>query len=119
MLVGAAIGATAIQGLHAQAKPTAYVIVEVDVTDQAAYVRDYAPLAQKAMRDGGAKYLARAPAMTVSLDGEQPKSRVGLIAFENIDVAKAAFNSAAYKQARMTGEKLAKFRIFAIEGTPQ
>jgi uncharacterized protein (DUF1330 family) len=42
-----------------------------------------------------------------------------LIAFENIDVAKAAFSSAAYKQARVTGEKLAKFRSFAIEGTPQ
>lgn len=119
MLAGAALGAAAIQGLHAQAQPTAYVIVEVDMTDPDAYAKEYGPLAQKAMKDGGAKYLARAPAKSVSIDGEPPKSRIGLIAFENMDVARAAFNSAAYKQARMTGEKYAKFRIFALEGTPQ
>lgn len=119
MFAGAALGAAAIQGLHAQAKPPAYVIVEVDVADQNAYVKEYAPLAQKAMRDAGAKYLALAPAKTVSFDGEPPKSRVGLIAFENIDAAKAAFTSPAYKQARTIGEKLAQFRIFAIEGKLQ
>ncbi len=31
LLAGAAIGALAMQGLHAQAKPTAYVIAEIDV----------------------------------------------------------------------------------------
>jgi hypothetical protein len=33
MLEGIAIGALAVQGLHVQAKPPAYVIAEIDVTD--------------------------------------------------------------------------------------
>jgi hypothetical protein len=37
MLAGAALGALAIQALHAQAKPPAYLVVEVDVTDPDLY----------------------------------------------------------------------------------
>jgi hypothetical protein len=34
MLAGAALGATALQGLHAQAKPPAYFVIEINkVTD--------------------------------------------------------------------------------------
>jgi uncharacterized protein (DUF1330 family) len=38
------------------------------------------------------------------------------LAFENLDKAQAAFNSAAYAEALMYGEKYAKFRIYAVEG---
>lgn len=39
MLAGIAIGAVAIQGLHAQAKPKAFVITETEVLDAAAPCR--------------------------------------------------------------------------------
>ncbi|MBV9262009.1 MAG: hypothetical protein JO205_11615, partial [Pseudolabrys sp.] len=42
---GFGIGAVAVQGLHAQAKPPVYVIAEIDVTNQDAFVKEYAPLA--------------------------------------------------------------------------
>jgi len=48
-----------------------------------------------------------------TIDGEPPKSRVAVIAFENIDKAQAAYASPAYREARAIGEKYAKFRIFA------
>ncbi len=64
------------RGLHVQAKPTAYVIVEVNMTDPDAYAKEYGPLAQKAMKESGAGYLARAPAKSVSIEGEPPKSRI-------------------------------------------
>jgi hypothetical protein len=35
-LVGIAIGAVAIQGLHAQAKPKAYIVTESEIVDAAA-----------------------------------------------------------------------------------
>jgi hypothetical protein len=38
LVAGAAIGGAAIQGLHAQAKAPAYVVAEVDVTNQDAFV---------------------------------------------------------------------------------
>ena len=40
MLAGAALGATAIQGLHAHAKPRAFVVAEVDVTNQDGFVKE-------------------------------------------------------------------------------
>ena len=36
MVAGIAIGATAIQALHAQGKPKAYSVTEIEVLDQAA-----------------------------------------------------------------------------------
>src|SRR5262245_27366189 len=50
MLAGAALGATAIHGLHAQAKPPVYYIAEIDVTNPEAYVKEYAPLAQASIK---------------------------------------------------------------------
>ena len=118
MLAGAAVGAVALQGLHAQAKPTAYVIVEIDVTNQDSYVKEYVPLASKALLDGGAKTLARG-GKTVSIEGAPPKSRIAIHAFENLDKAQAAFTSAAYNESRTIGNKYAKFRTFAVEGLSQ
>ena len=39
LVVGAAIGAAAIQGLHAQATLAAYSVSEIEITDQAAMLR--------------------------------------------------------------------------------
>ena len=35
-VVGAALGAAAVQGLHAQAKPKAYIVTETEVIDASA-----------------------------------------------------------------------------------
>ena len=37
MVVGGGLGALAVQGLHAQAKPPVFVIFEAEVKDKAAY----------------------------------------------------------------------------------
>ena len=39
--------------------------------------------------------------------------------FENMEKAKAAFDSAAYKSAKKVGDKYANFRIYAVEGLLQ
>jgi uncharacterized protein (DUF1330 family) len=118
LLAGAAVGALAMQGLHAQAKPTGYVVAEIDVTNPDAYAKEFLPLAGKALMDGGGKFLVRG-GKTATIDGEPPKSRVAVIAFETIEKAQAAYASPAYREARTIGEKYAKFRIFAVEGVPQ
>jgi hypothetical protein len=43
ILAGAALGAAAVQGLHAQAKPPIYYVAEIDVTNPDAYGTEYAP----------------------------------------------------------------------------
>ncbi len=42
MLAGATIGAFAFQGLHAQAKPPVYFIVENEISDVQSYLKEYA-----------------------------------------------------------------------------
>jgi len=66
------------------------------------------------VRDGGGKYLV-AGGKSVSFYGEPPK-RIAIMAFDNLEKAEAAFNSAAYKQAKVAGDKYATFRIYAVEG---
>ena len=118
MLTGFGLGAATVQGLHAQAKPPAYVISEIDVTDKDAYGKEYLPLAQAALRDSGQKQLA-AGGRTVSLSGEPPRARIVLSVFESIEKAEAAYTSPAYLEARKIGDRYAKLRIFAVEGLAQ
>ena len=116
LLTGVGIGAAAIQGLHAQVKPVAYVIAEIDVSNQEGYAKEYLPPSSKALLDNGAKYLARG-SKTESFKGDLPK-RIVLFSFENLDAAKAAFTSPAFVAAATIGEKYAKFRIYAVEASP-
>jgi uncharacterized protein (DUF1330 family) len=116
LLAGAAVGALAMQGLHAQAKPIAYVVAEVDVTNEEAFVKEYAPLGLKALSDGGSGFKRVAVGKIVTIEGTAPKSRYMINTFENMDKAIAVFNSTAYKAARKIGDKYASsFRIIAIE----
>ena len=117
ILAGAVLGAAAIHGLHAQAKPRAFVVAEVDVTNQDGFTKEYVPLAVKALTDSGNKAVARG-GKSVSIEGAPPK-RIVINSFDNIDQAVAAYNSAAYKEARTTGNKYATFRIYAVEALPQ
>jgi uncharacterized protein (DUF1330 family) len=118
MLAGAGLGGAAVQGLHAQAKPPAYAVVEIDVSNQEAFMKEYSPVAGKALTAAGGKYLARG-GKVVAIEGEPPKPRSVVIAFESIEKAQAAFASAEYREGRKIGDKYAKFRIWAVEGLAQ
>lgn len=117
MFAGFGFGALAVEALHAQATPLAYVISEIEVTNPEAYRTEYLPLAQKALHASGQKMLA-AGGKTVALSGEPPKSRVVVSIFENLSKAQAAYTSPDYVEARKVGDKYAKLRIFAVEGVP-
>ena len=53
MAASFALGALAVQGLHAQAKPPGYVVVEAAVTDKDGYAKEFIPPAAKAIEEGG------------------------------------------------------------------
>jgi uncharacterized protein (DUF1330 family) len=114
MVAGAALGAAAVQGLHAQAKPPIYYITEIDAPNMDAYVKEYAPLAQKSIRDAGGRIVAAGPAKSV--EGEPPKARIAVQIWDSPEKMMAWRNSADYKKAREVGNKLAKFRSFYVEG---
>jgi uncharacterized protein (DUF1330 family) len=115
MVAGAALGATAIQGLHAQAKPPVYVVTEIDVTN---------PKAQAMIKAAGGRQLAIGgagganAAKLSALDGNAPKRAVVQV-WDSMEKIQAWRDSPEWKELRKTGEKYAKFRSFAIEGLPQ
>jgi uncharacterized protein (DUF1330 family) len=118
ILAGVAVGAAAVQSLHSQAKPPAYVVAEIDVANVGPFDKEYVPPAAKAITDGGGKYIVRG-GETAALYGEPPKPHIAIMAFESMEKAKAAFDSSAYKEAKKVGDKYAKFRVYAVEGLSQ
>lgn len=118
LLAGAAIGAVAVQGLHAAANPPAYVVTEIDIADLDAYQKEYVPLAQASVKASGGRLVA-AGQKIVALEGAPPGTRVAINQFDSLEAVQAWRNSAQYKEARKIGDKYGKFRAFAIEGLPQ
>lgn len=118
VLAGFGLGAVAVQTLHAQAKPPAYVISEIEVTNADAYAKEYVPLATKALAESGQRRLASG-GRTIALAGTPPASRVVVSVFDSLEKAQAAYTSAAYLDARKIGDQYGKLRIFAVEGLAQ
>lgn len=118
MLAGFGLGAVAAQGLHAQAKSPVYQITEIEMLDATAYVRDYVPRAQAAIKGAGGRFLAAGGKVT-GIEGDPPKARVAVIAWDSAEQAQAYRNSAAFKELMPLRDKLAKFRAFLVEGQPQ
>src|ERR1700750_3028087 len=92
MLAGAALGAAAVERLHAQAKPPVYQVVEIEMLNADAYVKDYAPKAQVAIKAAGGKFLA-AGGKTTTVEGEPPKSRVVIQQWDSLEKDQAYPNS--------------------------
>ena len=107
---GVAVGAAAVQVLHAQAEPP---VANVEPFD-----KEYVPPAARAVTNGGGKYIVRGGEVA-AFYGDPPNPRIAIMVFANMEKAKAAFNSQAYKDAKRVGDKYAKFRIYAVEGLSQ
>jgi uncharacterized protein (DUF1330 family) len=118
MLAGFGLGAVAVQGLHAQAKPPIYYVAEIDVTNLEAYTKEYAPVAQASIKAAGGRLLAAGQNVT-SVEGAPPTKRVAIQVWDSMEKIQAWRNSAEYKKAREIGDKHAKFRAFTVEGMPQ
>jgi uncharacterized protein (DUF1330 family) len=124
MLAGAAIGAAAVNGLHAQAKAPLYVVSELDVTNPEAYGKEYAPKAQALIKASGGRFLAiggvagAGAGKLTAFDGEAPK-RVTVQVWDSMEQYQAYRNLPAFKEARQIGDKYAKFHTFAVDGVPQ
>ena len=119
LLTGIGVGAAAVHGLHAQAKPPVYQVVEIDIdaANQEAYAKDYVPKAQAAIKAAGGKFLA-AGGKTTTIEGEPPKSRVVIQQWDSLEKVQAYRDSAAFKDLLPIRDKLAKFRSFVVEGVP-
>jgi uncharacterized protein (DUF1330 family) len=117
IVAGFGLGAGAIEGLHAQAKPPVFTVAEIDVSNVDAYNKEYAPKAQALIRSKGGKVLAGSNNVT-TLEGK-PAKRLAVHQWESMEKAKGWHGSKEYKELRKVGDKHAKFRILAVEGLAQ
>jgi uncharacterized protein (DUF1330 family) len=101
--------------LHAQAKPPAYLITEIAVNNQDAFMKEFADPGMKPIQEQGGKFLARG-SKPISLGGASVAPRVTVIQFPSMDKAEAWWNSPAMKELTPIGEKYATFRSYFVEG---
>lgn len=118
LLAGSAIGAVAVQGIHAAGGPPAYLVTEIGVSDLDAYQKEYVPVVQASIKAAGGRLIAGGQNILV-FEGPSPGARVAINRFDSLDAVQAWRNSDQYKEARKIGDKYAKFRSFAVEGLPQ
>ena len=114
MAASFALGAVAVQTLHAQAKPPVYFIAENDVTNADAYKNEFLSVVVPLAQAHGGRYLAAGNA--TALSGDPPKSRVVIIVWDNMEKLQGWYKSPEQQKAIQVAAKYTKFREFAIQG---
>jgi uncharacterized protein (DUF1330 family) len=116
VVVGTGLGAAAVEGLHAQAKPPTYVVVAIrSIKDADAYkvgVVDKASSASVAAFGG--RYVVRTQTIT-SFDGKPPE-RFVLLAFDSPEKAVAWHDSPAVQEINAARIKTSDSLSFMVEG---
>jgi uncharacterized protein (DUF1330 family) len=92
----------------------AYLIVDADVTDPEQY-EQYKAASPGAIAAGGGRFLVRGGELAV-LEGDWSPTRVVVVEFENLEAAKAFYESPEYQAAIKLREGAARFNMIAVEG---
>jgi uncharacterized protein (DUF1330 family) len=121
MLTCIAAGAFGGEALHGEARPPAYLIGQIDVTDPDGYAREYLPKAREVIKAHGGNLVAAAGAaatgsQVVAVDGDPPR-RVVIYMYPSMEALLAWRNDPDYVQVRAVGEKYATYHTFAVEGS--
>lgn len=93
---------------------TAYVIVDINVTDPTGY-DEYKKLAPAAVELYGGKYIARG-GRTETLEGDWAPTRLVILEFETIEQAKTWLDSSEYSEARKMRHATTISNMVVIEG---
>ncbi len=114
LLAGIAIGAAALNGLHAQARPPTFTVAElIELHDPAAF-KEFAKRNAAGVKAAGGHLLAQRGRI-VAVNGPPPKA-AGIGVWDNLDQAVRYFNSPYFKDLIPLRDKAAKQRLFLIEG---
>ena len=93
---------------------SAYVIVDIDVTDPEGY-KEYVKIAPAAVTLYGGRYIARGGS-NETLEGDWHAKRLVILEFPNSERARAWLNSPEYAPARAMRHKYAKSNMVVVEG---
>lgn len=116
LLTGVAIGAIAVQGLHAQsAKLKAYAVSESEILDASAQAA-YLTAARKALEAAHGRSLHTGAGRVVQIEGGSPPKSVGIIEWNSVDEAVAFYKSKAWADLAPQRDKAVKVtRRYVVE----
>jgi uncharacterized protein (DUF1330 family) len=115
LVAGTALGAAAVQGLHAQAKPKAYTVTELQTLD-AKLAADVAKRIQAAQVSAGGHNFRTGGGKVVGLEGPTPPQRVAITEWDSLEKAEAFFKSKAWNDLGADRDKALKtIRRYAVE----
>ncbi len=115
-VAGTALGAagSCIEALHAQAKPKAYQITELEVIDASA-LKVFGPLVANAQKTAGGRNLRTTVGRIVGVVGEAPK-HIAITEWDSLDQAVAFLNVKAEKDLLPQRDKAIKIiRQYVVE----
>jgi uncharacterized protein (DUF1330 family) len=117
LICGAVIGGAAIQGLHAQAKPPAYIVIPIlKINDAAAFKAGVTDKVKpEDLKAAGGEWIIRNTKFT-SLDGSPPE-RLVIIKFDSVEKAQAFSNATAQKEINAARIKSTNSLSFIVEGS--
>jgi uncharacterized protein (DUF1330 family) len=115
LLAGVAIGAVAVEGLHAQAKLKAYSVGESEVLDASALAA-YLPAARKAVAAAHGRPLLTTAGRVVQIEGAPAPNSIAIVEWDSVDDAVAFYKSKAWTDLAPQRDKAIKVtRRFAVE----
>ena len=92
----------------------AYVVANIRVTDPDLYA-EYARGAPASVERFGGRYLARAGAVDVR-EGSWSPERLVILEFEDLDAARAWYESAEYSELRVIRERASEGELVITQG---
>ena len=115
MLAGTMIGAAGISVLHAQAKPKAYTVTELETLDAKA-AADVAVRVQKMQEGAGGRNFRTGGGKVTGMEGSPPPQRVAITEWDNVDKAQAFFKSKEWADLGPERDKALKtIRRYVVE----
>ena len=93
---------------------SAYVIIDIEITDPVGY-EEYKKLAPAAVALYGGKYIARG-GKTETLEGDWSPKRLVILEFESAERARQWLNSPEYRAARQMRQRTTRTNMVVIEG---
>jgi uncharacterized protein (DUF1330 family) len=116
MLAGAAVGAIAVQGLHAQgAKLKAYSVGENEILNASAQAT-YLATARKAVEAAHGRPLRTTAGRVVQIEGAPAPKSVAIVEWDSLDDAVAFYKSKAWADLAPERDKAVKvLRRYVVE----